>query len=55
MTGRENTVATLVRSECIGFKAFLTRVKVPDFEDIHTVTVEVANKQRSILLCTVPC
>lgn len=33
MTRRENTVATLVRSECIGFKAFLARVRVPGFED----------------------
>ena len=51
MARRENMVAI---SEFIGFKAFLARVKVPGFEDIHTVTVEVVNKQRSVLLCTLP-
>lgn len=52
ITKRENTVATLVRSECIGFKALLARVRVLGFEDPYC---EVENRQRSILLCTVPC
>ena len=53
MTRCEDTVATLVRSECIGFKALLARVRVLGFEDPYC---KVENRQRSILLCsTVPC
>jgi hypothetical protein len=33
LTRRETTIATLVRSECIGFKAFLHRMKVPGFDN----------------------
>jgi len=33
LTRRETTIATLVRSECVGFKAFLHRMKVPGFDN----------------------
>ena len=33
LTRRETTIATLVRSEFVGFKAFLHRVKVPGYDN----------------------
>jgi len=51
LTRRETTIATLVRSECVGFKAFLHRMKVPGFDNPNCGCGGLQTAKHMIMYC----